>query len=154
LTALFELLLSDIGRSARDVVILFGRVLFAAIFLGGAIGHFTNTAAMAAYTESIGWRPGRPFVIGSALWMVAGALLVVLGAWADLGALMFAIFLLPTAAIMHRFWSVSDAETKMTEQINFKKDISLAGGAVILFGFIIRVGDGLHYTVTGPLFGP
>jgi putative oxidoreductase len=136
-----------------DLVILIGRILFAAIFLGGAVGHLTNTTAMAAYTESMGLKPGRLFVIGSAVWMLIGATLVVLGAWADLGALMLALFLPPTAAIMHRFWSAADAETKMTEQIQFNKDLSLTGGALILFGFVIEAGDHLGYTLTGPLFG-
>jgi putative oxidoreductase len=129
-----------------DAVVLVGRILFAAIFLGGALGHFTSTAAMTAYTESMGLRPGRLFVIGSAVWMLSAAVLVVLGAWADLGALMLAVFLLPTAVVMHRFWSAPDAETKMTEQIQFNKDISLAGAALILLGFVVKAGDSLGYT--------
>lgn len=136
-----------------DVVILIGRILFAAVFLGGAVGHFTSTAAMSAYTESMGLRPGRLFVIGSGVWQLAAGLLVVLGAWTDLGALMLAVFLLPTAVIMHRFWAAPDAEAKMNEQIHFNKDIALAGAALILLGFVIKAGDSLGYTLTGPLFG-
>ncbi len=136
-----------------DVVILIGRILFAAVFLGGAIGHFTSTADMSAYTESKGLRPGRLFVIGSGIWQFAAAVLVALGAWADLGALMLAAFLVPTALIMHRFWSAPDAETKMNEQIHFNKDISLAGAALMLLGFVVKVGHGLGYTLTGPLLG-
>ncbi|HEX5404900.1 MAG TPA: DoxX family protein [Pseudonocardiaceae bacterium] len=136
-----------------DIVILVGRILFGAVFFGGALGHFTNTAAMSAYTESMGLRPGRLFVIASGLWQLAGAALVVLGVWADLGALMLAVFVVSAAVTMHRFWSAGDAETKMTEQIHFNKDISLAGGALILLGFVVKVGDSLGYTLTGPLFG-
>ena len=63
-----------------DVVILVGRILFAAVFLAGAIGHFASSAQMSAYTESKGLRPGRLFVIGSGLCQLAAAVLVVLGA--------------------------------------------------------------------------
>ena len=136
-----------------DVTILVGRILFAAVFLGGAIGHFTTTAVMSAYTESMGLRPGRLYVIGSGVWQMAAALLVVVGAWTDLGALMLAVFLVPTAVVMHRFWASPDAETKMNEQIHFNKDIALAGAALTLFGFVVKVGDSLGYTLTGPLFG-
>lgn len=136
-----------------DVVVLVGRILFAAVFLGGAVGHFTSTAAMAAYTESMGLRPGRLFVLGSGIWQMIAALLVVVGAWIDLGALMLAVFLVPTAAVMHRFWAAPDAETKMNEQIHFNKDISLAGAALMLLGFVVKAGDSLGYTLTGPLFG-
>ncbi|UGT61828.1 DoxX family protein [Nocardia asteroides] len=136
-----------------DIVILIGRILFAAIFIGGALGHFTNTQAMAAYCESSGLRPGRVYVIASGIWMLVAIALVVLGAWADLGAAMLVIFLLPTAVLMHPFWRHSDAETRMNEQIQFSKDVSLAGAALFLFGFVVATGDALGLTLTGPLFG-
>lgn len=88
-----------------DIVILIGRILFGAVFVGGALGHFTQTAAMAAYTESKGIKPGKLAVLGSGAWMLTGAALVIAGAWADLGALMLAAFLLPTAFVMHPFWN-------------------------------------------------
>lgn len=135
-----------------DIVILIGRILFVAVFVGAALGHFTNTAAVTAHTESMGLRPGRLFVIGSGIWQLAAAVLVALGAWADLGALMLAVFLVPTAVIMHRFWSAPDAQTKMTAQIQFNKDISLAGAALILLGCVVTAGHSLDYTLTGPLF--
>jgi putative oxidoreductase len=59
----------------------------------------------------------------------------------------------PTAVVMHRFWAAPDAEAKMTEQIHFNKDISLAGAALILLGFVVKAGESLGYTLTGPLFG-
>ncbi|MCA2276614.1 DoxX family protein [Mycobacterium intracellulare] len=135
-----------------DVAILIGRVLFAAIFVGGSIGHFTNTATMSAHTESMGLRPGRLFVLGSAVWMSIAAALLLVGAWIDVAALMLFVFLIPTAFVMHRFWTATDPETKATEQIHFLKDLSLAGGALMLFGFAVKAGGSLDYTVTGPLF--
>jgi putative oxidoreductase len=136
-----------------DIVILIGRLLFAAIFLGGALGHFTNTQAMAAYTESNGLRPGRLFVIGSGIWMLVAILLVVFGLWIDLGAAMLVVFLIPTAVIMHPFWRHTDVETRTNEQISFSKDLSLAGAALFLFGFTVAANDTLGLTLTAPLFG-
>lgn len=137
-----------------DVIILIGRILFASIFVGGAIGHFTNTTAMAAYAEANGLRPGRFFVLASGVWMLAGILLIVLGVWPDLGALLLVVFLVPTAVLMHAFWKTADPETKMLEQIQFSKDISLAGASIALFGFFAAHGGTLGFTLTGPLFGP
>jgi len=74
-----------------DIVILVGRILFGAVFVGGALGHFTQTAAMAAYTESKGIKPGKLAVVASGGWMLTGAALVILGAWADLGAVIDAV---------------------------------------------------------------
>lgn len=135
-----------------DIVILIGRVLFGAVFVGGALGHFTQTAAMAAYTESKGIKPGKLAVLGSGAWMLAGAAMVILGAWADLGALMLAAFLLPTAFIMHPFWREQDPQVKAGEQIHFNKDVSLVGAALALFGFFVTAGATTGLQVTGPLF--
>ena len=135
-----------------DIVILVGRILFGAVFVGGALGHFTQTAAMAAYTESKGIKPGRLAVLASGAWMLTGAVLVIVGAWADLGALMLAVFLLPTALIMHPFWNEQDPEARAGEQIHFNKNVSLAGAALALFGFFATAGTSIGLQLTGPLF--
>lgn len=135
-----------------DVVILIGRILFGAVFIGGALGHFTQTAYLAGYAESKGIRPGRAAVLLAGGWMLVGAALVALGAWADLGALMLVVFLLPTAFIMHPFWRETDQQVKAGEQIQFNKDISLAGAALALFGFFAAFGDHAGLQLTGPLF--
>lgn len=135
-----------------DVVILIGRILFGTVFVGGALGHFTQTAAMAAYTESKGIKPGKLAVLASGAWMFAGAVLIILGAWADLGALMLVAFLLPTAFIMHPFWREQDPQAKAGEQIHFNKDISLAGATLALFGFFVTAGATTGLQLTGPLF--
>lgn len=135
-----------------DIVILVGRILFGAVFVGGALGHFTQTAAMAAYAESKGIKPGKLAVLASGAWMLTAAALVILGAWADLGALMLAAFLLPTALIMHPFWNERNPEAKAGEQIHFNKDVSLAGAALALFGFFVTAGASTGLQLTGPLF--
>ncbi len=135
-----------------DVVILIGRILFGAIFFAGAAGHFTQTAAMAQFTEAKGIKPGTPAVLLSGAWMLVAALMVVVGVWADLGALMLAVFLLPTAVLMHAFWKEQDPQAKSGEQMHFHKDVSLAGAALALFGLFATFGDQIGLMVTGPLF--
>lgn len=143
-----------------DAVILVGRILFAAVFVGAAIGHLTNTAVLSTYVEAVGLRPGRLFVVASAVWMLAASILLVLGVWIEVAALMLFVFListalimhLPTAIYVHPFWSAADAETQVNEQNQFTKDLSMAGGAFLLFGFAVKTGNTLAYTLTAPLF--
>jgi len=135
-----------------DVVILIGRILFAAIFVASAIGHFTRTKNIAAYTESKGIRPGVPAVLLSGATMAVGIVMLLLGAWADLGALLLAAFLVPTAFLMHAFWKESDPQAKVMEQVQFNKDISLAGAALAIFGLIAASGHDVGLQLTGPLF--
>ncbi|WP_280230179.1 DoxX family protein [Nocardia cyriacigeorgica] len=133
-----------------DVVVLIGRVLFVVLFLGSAFGHFTQTEAMTGYAQSRGVPSPKAGVLGSGVLMVLGGLSVLLGIWADLGALLLFIMLLPTAVLMHGFWSETDPETKQSEMIQFNKDLALAGAALMLFAFFAHT-DELGLTITGPL---
>ncbi|MEW2635439.1 DoxX family protein [Streptomyces sp. NPDC048389] len=135
-----------------DVLVLIGRILFSALFLGSAFAHLTQTKAMAAYASSRGVPAPVPAVLGSAVLLLAGGVSVLLGLWADLGALLLAVFLVPTAVLMHGFWKETDPQARQVEMVQFQKDMALAGAALMLLGFIAHAGGDLGLTVTGPLF--
>lgn len=135
-----------------DVIALIGRILFVALFIGSAVGHLTQTEAMAGYAASKGVPQAKLATLGSGVLMLVGALSVLLGVWADLGALLLVVFLVPTALLMHAFWKETDAQTKQLEMVSFNKDISLAGAALIIFGLYAGYGENLGLTITDPLF--
>lgn len=134
-----------------DVLVLIGRIFFAILFLGSAFGHLTQTTAMAGYAESRGVPLAKLAVPATGVQLLIGGLMVLLGVWADLGALLLVVFLVPTAVLMHPFWKETDAQSKQMEQVHFMKDMGLAGAALMLFAFFAHVDD-LGLTVTGPLF--
>jgi uncharacterized membrane protein YphA (DoxX/SURF4 family) len=134
-----------------DVVALVGRILFALLFLGSAFGHFTQSDQMAGYAQSKRVPAPRVAVLGTGVLQLIGALLVALGVWGDLGALLLVVFLIPTAVIMHGFWAETDPTARQTEMTQFLKDISLAGAALTLIA-LFAVGN-IGLTLTGPLFG-
>ncbi|MBB4904624.1 DoxX family protein [Actinophytocola algeriensis] len=135
-----------------DVVALIGRILFALLFLGSAFGHLAKADAMAGYAASRGLPQPKLAVLGSGVLMLVGALLVLLGIWIDLGALLLVIFLIPTAVLMHPFWKETDAMAKQNEMIAFQKDIALAGAALLILALYAGYGSELGITITGPLF--
>lgn len=135
-----------------DIVFLVGRVLLAAIFLLSAVGHFTQSKPMAQYAASKGVPAAEAGVILSGVIGLVGALSIVLGIWADLGALLLVLFLVPVSLFMHPFWKESDAQARQMEQINFLKNVGLIGGALILF-YVVNQGQDIPAGITGPLFG-
>jgi putative oxidoreductase len=135
-----------------DIIILVGRVLFAFLFLTSGYAHLAKRQMMAPYAAAKGVPAAMAGVVGSGVLLLAGSLSVLLGIWADLGALLLVIFLVPTAVLMHAFWKETDPQARMTEMIQFNKDIALAGAALMLFAFFSYVGDNLGLTITGPLF--
>ena len=134
-----------------DILVLIGRILFSVLFLTSAVGHLTQSKAMAEYAASKGVPVPQLSVVASGVVLAVGALSVLLGVWADLGALLLVAFLVRTAALMHNFWSESDAQARQTEMVQFNKDIALAGAALMLFAFFAHTSD-LGLTITGPLF--
>ncbi|GAA4490923.1 hypothetical protein GCM10023094_54930 [Rhodococcus olei] len=134
-----------------DIVVLIGRILFSVLFLSSAVGHLTQSKAMAQYAGAKGVPLPQISVLTSGVLLVLGSLSVLLGVWADLGCLLLVAFLAPTAVLMHNFWSETDPQARQTEMVQFNKDIALAGAALMLFAFFAHTGD-LGLTLTGPLF--
>lgn len=137
-----------------DILFLIGRILFVLLFLGSAMSHLTQTDGMAGYAESRGVRPARPAVLVTGVQISVGALLVLLGIWMDVGFILLALFLVSTAFLMHAFWKETDATAKQMEQIQFMKDLSLAGACIMLLAAVWMLGEDLGLTITDPLFNP
>jgi putative oxidoreductase len=135
-----------------DALLLIGRILFILVTLSsGAMGHLGNSGMMAGYAQSKGVPAARLVVLVTGAQLVAGSLMVALGIWPDLGALLLTIFLIPTGLIMHRFWGIEDQGQRMTEQTQFNKDLSLGGAALVMFAFW-AYGGPVGYALTDPLF--
>jgi uncharacterized membrane protein YphA (DoxX/SURF4 family) len=134
-----------------SVLVLVGRVLFVGVFLGAVLPHLTKTTMMAGYAKSKGVPLAWAATFAGGILLLLGGLSVLLGIWADLGALLLAVFLVPTAVLIHGFWRES-GENRTTEQTQFFKDLALAGAALMLVGLISYAGHGLGLTLTGPLF--
>ncbi|MEY4346594.1 MAG: hypothetical protein RJA68_97 [Actinomycetota bacterium] len=113
-----------------DVVLVIARILFAGIFISSGISHLTKLDAMTGYAQYKKVPAAKLSVIVS---------------------LLIAIFLIPTAFMMHAFWKETDATAKQNETIGFFKDLSLAGAALIIF---VLVGSGTDFgpSITGAFF--
>jgi len=124
-----------------NAVLLIGRILFAFIFLSSGFAHFAKLEAMAGYATYKKVPLARFSVLLSGAMATLGALALIFGVYADLGALLIAIFVIPTAVLMHNFWTIEDATTKQGEMSSFMKNIALGGAALILFVLVARGTD-------------
>ena len=122
--------------SVTEIALIAGRVLFALIFINSGISHFTKNEAMTGYAKYKKVPMAKATVYLSGLMILLGGIYIVLGFYADLGALLIALFLIPTAFLMHAFWKETDPTAKQNETIGFFKDLSLAGAALIIFALL------------------
>lgn len=135
-----------------EVVFLIGRILFAGIFISSGIAHFKNREAMGQYASFKGAPGGENGVVATGAMILAGGISILLGLWADVGAILIVAFLLPAAYYMHDFWKSDDQQQKQTEQAQFFKNISLAGAALVILYLYWALGDAADLSLTGPLF--
>ncbi|HYY76327.1 MAG TPA: DoxX family protein [Gaiellaceae bacterium] len=137
-----------------DVLFLIGRIVFALVFLfSGATVHLLRARQGIEYARI--YRVPAPEVLVplSGLMAVAGALSVILGIWADLGALLLISFLLPVAFFMHAFWREADEQMKANQMAHFMKNMAMAGGALVLFYAYNQLQGDAGLSITDPLFG-
>jgi uncharacterized membrane protein YphA (DoxX/SURF4 family) len=134
-----------------STLLVIARVLFALLFISSGLSHLTKVEAMSGYAQFKKVPAPKLAVIVTGIMIILGGLYVALGVYADLGVLFLAIFLLLTAFMMHNFWTISDPQAKQGETINFFKNLSLAGAALIIF---VLVGQGVDFgpSITGAFF--
>ena len=119
--------------SPKGPLVLLGRLLYVLIFLMAAPGDFK--------TQTIGYvaAQGVPLAsIGVPLMGVislVGGLSILLGYRAKIGAWLIVLFLVVVTPLMHRFWGVADPNTAQMQMINFLKNMSMLGGALLITQF-------------------
>jgi putative oxidoreductase len=114
-------------------VVLLGRLFFAAIFLTAGPNHFTKQAI--GYAASQGVPLASIAVPVSGLLAIIGALSILLGYRAKVGAWLITLFLVPVTFMMHKFWTVSDPMMAQVQIIMFMKNIAMLGGALLISQF-------------------
>jgi putative oxidoreductase len=112
-----------------------GRLLFSAIFIFSGLNHLMQYSSMVGYARSIGLPRPELAIIGAGIAMLVGGLCVLLGLFARLGALLLAIFLVASAFMVHHFWTFTNPMEAQQQMVNFMKNISMTGGALLIMYF-------------------
>jgi uncharacterized membrane protein YphA (DoxX/SURF4 family) len=104
------------------------------------------------YARSLGAPSPDLLVPLSGVAIIAGGLMIALGIWADLGALLIIGFLVGITPIMHAYWKIDDPQMRAIQSAMFFKNVALLGAALILF-YIYNQGQDLDLSITDALFG-
>ena len=137
-----------------DVVFLIGRLLFVATFvLSGTRIHLIGYREGVEYARAAGSPLPEIGVPLSGTIAVVGGALIALGIWADLGALLIALFLVVITPIMHAYWRETDPQMRVMQNVNFMKNLAMLGGALILFYAYNQLQGDAGLSITDPLFG-
>lgn len=120
-------------RGISRYLALAGRILFSAIFVIVAPMHFSQFEI--AYAKAAGLPAANLLVPASGLLALAGALSILLGYRAKIGAWLLVLFLVPVTLTMHNFWAVHDPMMAQIQMAMFMKNVSILGGALLIAQF-------------------
>ena len=121
------------ATDATRFLVPLGRLLFVAIFLASGPNHFKSQ--MIEHASKAGVPMANLLVPAAGVIAMLGGLSVLLGFKARWGAWLLVIFLVPVTLAMHKFWGISDPAVAMAQQINFMKNVSMLGAALMVAHF-------------------
>ncbi|AJZ90658.1 DoxX family protein [Cedecea neteri] len=120
----------DFGQS-RALILLIARIALILLFIIFGLPKISGFSGTVAYMEHLG-TPLPTLAAAIAVFMeVVAAILVIIGFFTRPLAILFVFYTLGTAVIGHHYWSMT-GDAVMPNMINFYKNISIAGGFLLL----------------------
>ncbi|AGW90150.1 MULTISPECIES: DoxX family protein [Cupriavidus] len=109
-----------------------GRALLGSLFLFSGLLKIGSFAAYSAWVASAELPSPDLLLVLTIVIEIGGGLTLISGWNARLGALLLALFLVPTTIIFHGFWRADPAD--FLNQLNhILKNISILGGMLVVF---------------------
>ncbi len=123
----------SIDATWANVAVPVGRFFYSLIFIFSSLFHFRSSAV--DYATSQGVPLANLLVPLSGLMILIGGVSILLGYRARVGAILIVLFLIPVTLIMHKFWTINDPMMAQIQQVNFMKNISMLGAAILICYF-------------------
>jgi len=121
-------------NATQDTLALIGRILVAYLFIPAGIGKLMGFGGTVGYITSVGLPLPE---VGAAIAIIVElglGIVLLLGFKTRWTAIAMAVFTVATALFFHKYWSAPEA-MKMMQQINFNKNIAIAGGLLAFAAF-------------------
>ena len=132
-------------------MLLLGRILFSVFFLSSGVTHLTKPRTMAENAEASGVPVPVRVERLAGLWLLAAVVSVVLGIWPEIGAVMIGVYVVATALLFHRYWTVDDPVHRQVQQTHFLRDVTFLGAALSLYAIFMGLGEDLRFVLIAPI---
>lgn len=118
----------------QNTAVLAGRILLGLIFVLSGFAKIAGFAGTAGYIASKGLPLPQVVAALTIVVELGGGLALMAGVLTRQAAVALAVFTLLAGFIFHNFWAAPPAE-HMAQQINFLKNLAIAGGMLVLAAF-------------------
>ena len=123
-------------ESIRALFSVLGRLCLITIFLMSALGNkIPKYTEVSGKMETVGVPVPQVSLALAIVFLVLGSIMVLVGYWARIGAVLLAVFLVLATFYFHPFWDTPGDENQMA---HFMKNLGLLGAML----FIIANGSG------------
>lgn len=120
----------DFG-SSRSFLLLIARIAIVVLFIIFGYPKLTGFSGTVQYMTSLGAPMPMLAAIVAVVMEVPAAILIVLGFFTRPLAVIFVFYTLGTAVIGHHYWDMT-GDAVLPNMINFYKNVSIAGGFILL----------------------
>ncbi len=116
-----------------NLLVLFGRILYASVFLMSVPNHFAES--------TIEYAAGHGVPMAGILAPLAGVIVlmggvgILVGYKTKVSAWLIVLYLTPVTLMIHDFWNFANPSSAVLEQIQFSKNLSLLGAALLIAYF-------------------
>jgi putative oxidoreductase len=118
----------------QNPLALVGRFLLALMFVLAGFSKIGGFAGTAGYIASKGLPAAELVAALTIVLEIGGGLALMAGLFTRWAALGLAVFTLLASVIFHNFWAMP-ADQQMMQQLMFMKNLSVAGGMLVLAAF-------------------
>ena len=118
----------------QNRIALVGRVLLGLMFVMSGFGKIAGFEGTVGYIASQGLPLPQALAALTIVVELGGGLMLLLGLFSRWAGLALAVFSVLAAFIFHNYWN-ADAASHMGQYINFWKNISIAGGMLLVSAF-------------------
>lgn len=117
------------------VSLVLGRALLSAIFLLSGFGKIMNFNGTVTGLSAAHWPAASLFIALSIVVEVGGGLMLLFGIKVRWAAIVMALWLIPVTLTFHGFWAYKGTPAYAGQQINFLKNVAIAGGLLVAAGY-------------------
>jgi len=120
--------------ATRDAASLLARAFLAALFIWSGFGKLSGFEGVVSAIAAKGLPMPTVLAAVAVAMELGGGILLLVGLRARWIALLLVIFLFVITPLYHDFWNAT-ADAVMGQKINFMKNLSIAGGMLMVFAF-------------------
>jgi putative oxidoreductase len=122
-------------HALQAIITILGRIMLAAIFLMSALGNkIPQFNGVVEKMTAEGVPAANVMLSGAIVFLIVGAVSIIIGYKARIGAALLFAFLALATYFFHDFWTFApDSKEFQMQMIQFMKNLALMGAMLILF---------------------